>query len=187
MSLEGKSAEELANLAALADDVLSNPETAGVFQRLIKKNNPKVSMPLVELEDKVAGALVVRDKEIEDLKKKDALNDSERQTNALYENLRDAGVVSTRASFSELVKYATEKGFMASESGLRMAAQHRAAELEAAEPTPVMGGAPGFELNDKGELGKAFMKDPKGTALSEAAKVMDALRKVRGKGQTLTH
>jgi 5'-3' exonuclease len=182
MSLEGKTPEELANLAALADDVLSNPETATVFQRLIKKNNPKVSMPLIELEDKVAGALQNQNKQIEELTKEKQLNDAERTTNALYEALRDASLVTTRASFSELVKYASEKGFMTTESGLRLAAQHRAAEQEAAEPTPPTGGAPGFELNAEGELSKSFMKDPKGTARTVAAKAMDELRRLREKG-----
>jgi len=183
MSLEGKSKEEIEALAALADDVLGDPKYAPSFKRLLKAKNPALSMPEIELEDRVVGALKERDTKIEALEKDKALTEAERVTNTLYESLRDAGAVTTRASFNVLVKYASEKGFMTTESGLRMAAQHRANELEAAEPTPATGGAPGFELNADGELSKSFMKDPRGTALSQAAKAMEELRKMRGKGQ----
>jgi hypothetical protein len=183
MSLEGKSKEEIEALAALSDDMLSDPKYSGQYKRLLKAKNPNLSMPEIELEDRVVGAFKERDKEIDELKKDKELSQAERTTNTLYEALRDAGAVTTRASFNVLVKYASEKGFMTTESGLRMAAQHRQNELEAAEPTPVTGGAPGFELNTDGELSKAFMKDPRGTALSQAAKAMEELRKLRGKGQ----
>ena len=67
MSLEGKTPEEIQALAALADDVLSKPDTAGVFQRLVKRNNPAVSMPVVELEDRAAAAIAAANKKTDDL------------------------------------------------------------------------------------------------------------------------
>ena len=183
MSLEGKSPAEIEALAALADSVLSKPDTAGVFQRLVKKNNPQVSMPIVELEDRTVAALQSRDTEIANLKKSAEQNEAERQVNAMYESLRDAGVCTTRASFSELVKWASENGFMGTETGLRKAAMQRESENQAAEPTPSTAQPSGFSLGLTGdELGKSFMKDPTGTARTQAMKAMDELRSARNKG-----
>lgn len=182
MSLEGKTEDEIKALAALADDVLSKPDTASVFQRLVKKNNPNVSMPLVELEDKTVAALKVRDDKIDVLEKKNVQNDAERAASTLYEALREAGVVTTRAQFGELVIWAGSNGFMTTEMGLKKAAMQRAIEQEAAEPTPSNTLPGGFTLGE-GDLGKAFMKDPIRTARTQAAKAMDELRKDRAQGK----
>ncbi len=185
MSLEGKTDDEIKALAALADDVLSKPETAGVFQRLVKRNNPNVSMPLVELEDKTVAALAERDKRIAELEKNNQLTAAEREANTLYEGLRDKGHVTSRESFNELVKWASENGFMTSLTGLTKAAMQRQAENEAAEPTPSTTNMPGFSIGE-GDVGKAFMKDPVGTARTQAMAAMDGLRKQRAK-ETRTH
>src|SRR5258708_25969045 len=98
MSLEGKSTEEIASLAEVADELLNDPKYAMPFKRLVKAQNPKRSIPDVELEQRVAAELQPRDKKIEDLEKDKALNAAEKATNDLYETLRDKGHVSTRAS-----------------------------------------------------------------------------------------
>jgi hypothetical protein len=183
MSLEGKSPEEIKALAELADDVLSKPDTAGVFQRLVKKNNPGISMPLIEAEDRVAGALKIRDDKIAALEKRLEQKGAEDGTNVLYESLKEAGVVASRTAFSDLVKYASDNGFQATEQGLRKARMQRDIEQEAALPTPV-NGAPGTFQIAEGELGKSFMKDPGGTARTEAMKAMDEIVKNRRAGRT---
>jgi len=91
-----------------------------------------------------------------------------------------------QAKLLELQQSLNEKGFMVNETGLRMASQHQRNEQEAAEPTPMLGVEPGFELG-QGDLGKSFMKDPRGTALSQAAKAMDELKKLRNQGSRTTH
>lgn len=182
MGLEGKSAEEINALAELANDVLSKPDTAGVFQRLVKKNNPNVNMPLVDLEDRAVARFKKQDEEIGGLKNEVAQSKAEKQANALYESLRDEGHVTTRASFSDLVTWASENGFMTTEMGLKKAAMQREIEREAAEPTPSTSAPHGFTLGE-GDVGKAFMKDPTATARNEAAKAMDQLRKDRAKGK----
>lgn len=185
MSLEGKSPEEIQALAAISDELLADPKYGMAFKRLVKAQNPNASVPDVELEQRVAAELGARDKEITDLKKNNELNAAERQTNALYEALRDAGAVTTRDSFVKLCEYANKNGFMVNETGLKMAARHKENEEQAAEPTP-MNVQQGFELGE-GEVGKSFMKDPAGTARTVAAKAMDELRNLRGKGARATH
>lgn len=185
MSLEGKSPDEIAALAAVSDELLNDPKYAMAFKRLVKAHNPNASVPDVELEQRVAAELQTRDKEIGELKKDKVLNESERATNTLYEALRDSGNVTTRDSFVKLCEYANKNGFMVNETGLKMAARHKQNEEEAAEPTPMNSVNQGFELGE-GELGKQFMKDPRGTALNVAEKAMDELKKLRTQG-TRTH
>ena len=181
MSLEGKTQEEINALAELADDVLSKPDTAGVFQRLVKRNNPNVSMPIVELEDRAAAALKQRDERINKLEGTIQQTEEQTRANLMYENLRDDGVIRNRAAFDDLVKWASENGFMTTEQGLRKAAMQRSVENEAAEPSvPIMDHGR-FRIAE-GDLGKDYMKDPAGTALREASKAMEEIAKQRAKG-----
>lgn len=179
MSLEGKTPEEIAAMAELADSLMGDPATNGAFQRLLKKQNPKLSMPLIDLEDKAAAAFAARDKEIEGLKAQLAQRGAEEGANTLYEHMKDAGIVTTRQSFSDLCKYANDKGFMCTEMGLRNASQLKAQEEQAAEPTPQTINHGQFAVGDGGDLSKAFFRDPKGTAATQAAQAMADLAKMR--------
>lgn len=179
MSLEGKSPEEIAAMAELADSLMGDPATNGQFQRLLKKQNPKLSMPLIDLEDKAAAAFAARDKEIADLKARLDQNGAQDGANVLYEHMRDAGIVTTRQSFSDLCKYANDKGFMCTEMGLRNASQLKAQEESAAEPTPQTINHGQFAVGEGGDLSKAFFRDPKGTATAQAHAAMDSLRAQR--------
>lgn len=182
MSLEGKSAEEIEALAKLADDVLSKPDTAGVFQRLVKKNNPNVHMPLVELEDRAVARFKKQDEVIDGLKGEVEQGRAEKEANVIFENLRDDRVINTRAEFNALVTWASENGFMTSLMGLKKAAMQRDTEREAAEPTPSTSGQQGFELG-QGDVGKEFMKNPVAAARSQASKAIDELIAQRSKNR----
>lgn len=182
MSLEGKSKEEIEALAALAADVLSKPDTAGVFQRLVKKNNPDVSMPMVELEDKARAEFARLEKKNATLEARLDQSDSQNGVNVLYENLRETGVVSTRAGFNQLVAWASENGFMTTEMGLRKAAMQREIEQESAEPTPPSLGNGSFPVGGTDEDSKNFFRNPISHARTVAAQAMDELRVQRSKG-----
>lgn len=178
MSLEGKTQEEIAALAELSDSVLSNKKTAHVYQRLIKEANPGVSMPLVELEDRAVATFGAQAKQIAELNGKLAQTEAEKGANMLFEELRDEGFVTTRNSFNDLVKYASESGFQTTKAGLSRAAMQRRLEQEPAEPTPQMTGHGAFSIGE-GDDAKNFMRDPAGHARAVAAKAMDELRKSR--------
>jgi hypothetical protein len=182
MSLEGKSADEIAALAALADDVLSKPETSGIFQRLVKKNNPGVSMPMIELEDKAVAVFNKQGAEIQNLSAKLAQREAQDGANALFESLRDNGSVTNKNDFNALVKYASENGYQTSENGLKKAAQMRQQEQEAAEPTPVTVGNGLFRTGANQDESKAFFANPLGHSRMVAAQAMDELRKMRSQG-----
>jgi hypothetical protein len=182
MSLEGKSADEIAALAALADDVLSKPETSGIFQRLVKRNNPGVSMPMIELEDKAVAVFNKQGQEINNLNAKLAQREAQDGANALFEALRDAGSVSNKNDFNGLVKYASENGFMTSENGLKKAASMRQQEQEAAEPTPSSIGQGLFRTGANEDESKKFFANPLMHSRNVAAQAMDELRKMRTQG-----
>lgn len=144
MSIEGMDPQEVAALATMAKGLRDNPKTRTHFLRLAKAANPDLVVPELEIEARAAGAIQKQDEQIKRLQDKDQERDAQLAANALYEGLRDDRVVSSRNDFSALVKFAAEKGFQTNEAGLRMAAQHRRAEAEAAEPTPstISRGAP---------------------------------------------
>lgn len=174
MALEGKTTEEIEALAQLADSVLSNPKTRGVFQRTLKTANPSLSIPELELEDRVAAAVKPHIDKVATLEATNARNAEMAQANTLYETLHDDRVVSGRKDFNELVKYAADKGFMTNEQGLRMAGSHRVTEQEMAEPTPHIMTAELLQRDNKD-----LMANPALWARQEAAKAMDELAKRR--------
>jgi|HubBroStandDraft_2_1064218.scaffolds.fasta_scaffold36432_3 hypothetical protein len=182
MSLEGKTPEEIRALAELSDDLLNKPKFAGRYQRLLKEANPDLSMPLIEAEDRVVGALKIRDDKIAALENQLQQKAAQDGTNTLYENLKEAGIVASRVAFSDLVKWASENGFQTTAQGLRMAKQQREIEAEAALPTPTHVGPESFQVAE-GDLGKSFMKDHIGTARTEASKAMDEILKSRRTGR----
>ena len=173
MSLEGKSDEEIRALAELTDSVLNNPKTRTQFQRVLKTANPNISLPEIDNLDTIAAAVKPHVEKLGQVEAKLEQADQDRAANALYEALRDDRVVGNRKDFGELVKYASEKGFQTSEAGIRMAAQHRRDELEAAEPTPLTAGLPSILQKDNKDL----MKDPNGWARGEANKAIAELAK----------
>lgn len=176
MSLEGKSAEEINALAELADSVMSNPKTRTPFQRILKAANPGISVPEIEIEDRVAAATKPHVDKLAQLEARDAQRDAEQAANVLYEGLRDDRVVKNRKDFSELVTYAAEKGFSTAEAGLRMASQHRAAEQTPAEPTPQTAGM--VDLSQR-EQHKDLLSNPQGWARNTANAAIDELNKRR--------
>lgn len=184
-SLEGQSAEQLQALAAMSDALLKDPNTRADFQRLLKKQNPKLALPEIDTEDRVQAAVAPLMKEIDDLKAGKTVDSAQGAANTMFENLREAGVVGTRKEFGELVKYANEKGFQASsENGLTLAARHREDELRAAEPTPQTAAAQFLRKGDPET--KGLMRDPTGWARNKAAEEMDRIIKNRGRAPAHT-
>lgn len=165
MSLENASPETIAALAELSDAMLTNPATRTEYQRLLKKASPNIVIPELEVETRVQEQIKPMQEQMAELQKQREMEAAQAATNNLYESLRESGSVTNRADFNDLVKHASEKGFMTSEAGLKMAAAHRQDERRAAEPTPTQIGAIG---GFKKEEMKDWFKDPRGRALAEA-------------------
>lgn len=177
MSLEGKSQEQIASLAELSDALLNDPNTRREYQRLLKKQNPKLSLPEIDSEDRVEAAVKPFIEKVEKMEANTAENAAQRKANEMFENLRDARVVDTRKDFNELVKYANEKGFQTNEAGLTLAAAHRSDEQSPAEPTPHSAAFAQIVPKDNKDL----MKDPQGWARNAANTAMAEIIKNRGR------
>ena len=165
MSLENASPETIAALAQLSDTMLSNPATRTEYQRLLKRASPDIVIPELEVENRVEERIKPMQEQMAEIQKQREMEAAQQATNTLYESLRDSGAVTNRSDFNDLVKHASDKGFMTSEAGLKMAAAHRNDERRAAEPTPTQIGAIG---GFKKEEMKDWFKDPRGRALAEA-------------------
>lgn len=180
MSLENKTPDEINALAQLADSVLSSPKYRTPFQRILKAANPGISLPEVDMLDNVAAAVQPHLAKINEMEQKDAAREvaqaAQNQANALFEALRDDGLVRTRKEFEALVKYAFDNGFQTVESGLRLAASHRSAETELSTPTPMRGAGMDFAPSTTDQTYKDFFKDAKGTATRIANEMVNDLK-----------
>lgn len=180
--LEGKSIrdrlteEEILGYAEMSESLMQSPKHRTAFQRILKDANPNLSIPELEIEERVAARVKPLAEETAALKAKDAARESERQQEVLYENLRDARVIANRSEFGELVKYAAEKGFQTNDVGLKIAAAHRDSERELAEPTPQNAATSILPSNFKD-----IMKDPTGWARKTANDAFRTIVKNRGR------
>lgn len=177
MSLEGKTPEEVNSLAALSDALLSDPNTRREYQRLLKKQNPKLSLPEIDTEDRVEASVKPLREQIEKNQAEQQINAAQAAASALFEGLRDNRVVSTRKEFTELVKYANEKGFQTNDAGLTLAAAHRQDEMAPAEPTPHSAALAHLVPKENKDL----MRDPQGWARNTANAAMADIIKNRGR------
>jgi hypothetical protein len=150
-----------------------NPNTRGLYLRLLKSANPGISVPELDVEVRTANALKTRDAEIAALREKDAQRERRDHALALYEGLKDDSLVQNKADFADLVKYASENGFVTTEQGLRKARAFQQQERAAAVPTPQ-----GFRtLLPKDN--KDLMKNPKEWSRKEAFAAVNDIIKAR--------
>jgi len=170
-SLEGLTDDEIAALAATARTLRDNPRTRLGFLQLAKAANPDLSIPELEAEERRVAAIRSSNERMQAIDGRFAELDSKEAANALYEGLREEGVVKSRSDFNALVKYAAEKGFQTNEAGLRIASGHRAEELRAAEPTPTF-----LSPATPVALDKDLMKNPIGWASTSAATALNELK-----------
>lgn len=176
MSLEGRPQEEIMSLAELSSALLGDPNTRREYQKLLKKHNPKLSIPEIDTEDRVSEIVKPITDKMEKIEARSQVDQATIAANNMYEALRDDRVVNSRKEFSELVKYASEKGFQTTDGGLRLAAQYRSDELAHAEPTPHSAAAALIPRDNKD-----LMKDPQGWARNQANQAMADIMKNRGR------
>lgn len=174
MSLEGKSEDEIKALASIAEGLLSNKDTRLPMQRMMKRVNPGLVIPEVDSVERIEAATKPLQERIEKDREERELERQQRAAQELRRNLRDAGSIENDAQFEELVTYAAAHGFQTNEAGLKRAASARAAEQEAAEPTPQ---SAAHSLLPKGV--KDIMKDPARWARETANNAMTELMKGR--------
>ena len=172
-TLEGMSAEEINSLALLAKTVRDNPTTRRTFLKTVKQVNPELNIPELDLEERATQLFSDRDKRSQELADELAAERQLRQARERIDTLKESGVVASTSEFNDLVKFAHEKGYQTSDEGLKLAAEARRREQQAAVPTPSTL-FPRPDTKDKG-----LMRDPQKWAREQAATAMDEL--IRGR------
>lgn len=131
MSLEGKSADEIAALAALADQLGNDPKTRQGFLNLSKMANPNAHIPEVDIPQHVRSLMEAGGKRLEAAERE--LNDMkmERSIRAKREALITGGKASAR-DIDAIEKLMLEKHIPDHET----AAEFYRMQQAAAEPTP---------------------------------------------------
>jgi hypothetical protein len=131
MSLEGKTAEEIAALAELAMQLSSDPKTRQGFLHLSKQANPTANIPEVDIPMQFRQVLDRGQKRLEELEKQVQEDRLEKSIEAKRRALITAGKASTK-DLDAIEKIMVEKHIPDHET----AAEFYALQQKSAEPTP---------------------------------------------------
>ena len=168
-TLEGMSSEAIANLAQLSNTLANNPETRHAFLGLVKKADPSVSIPEVDMPIHMAAQLKERDDKMAALERR--LLEKEALENVM--NLRSGivkkGLVS-ESEVAEVEKLMLERGISSHET----AAEFYASQKKSATPTPSSGG---YNVQTMPKIdAKQFGGNLKQWGRATAAQVIDDMR-----------
>lgn len=131
VSLEGVSAEEIAGLATLAKRLGSNPKTRKDFMRLVKSDNPALSIPEVDLPDEIMAKIAEDAKERQKLEARLLESEQREEIRARREAIKRAKGLND-SQIEEVEKMMVEKGIHNHET----AADFFLSQQKMAEPTP---------------------------------------------------
>ncbi len=171
MSLENMSLEERDQLALLAKSLADNPATRKELLKLTKQVNPELSIPEIEIEEKIDQRLSqIEQRAIEaenKLREKEAIDDLNKRRRALIEK----GIANGDQDIQEIEKVMLEKGITNHEAAAEYwewMKQASATQTTSYSPSPLKG----FDM------GK-YMKNPNTSARDEAFKALNELRNQR--------
>jgi hypothetical protein len=131
MSLEGKTPEEIASYAALADQLQADPRTREGFLRLAKTVNPDAAIPEIDMPARMAQQFKPMFDELNALKEQMARRDIEDKVKANRKAALSVDGVS-RADLPAIEKLMVEKQI----PDHKTAAEFFALQNRAADPTP---------------------------------------------------
>lgn len=171
MSLEGKSQEEIAALAELAEQLANDPKTRNGFLSLSKIANPNAHIPEVDIPHQVKGILEAGLKRVEEAEKKVAEMEAERNITARRKALVSSGKASER-DIDAIEKLMVDKKIPDHET----AAEFYAMQQKAAEPTPANARQNVRETTMPTVDTKPFKGNLNEWARNMAAKTLDELR-----------
>lgn len=169
-SLEDNDLEQ--EMAALTRDLSNNKETRGEFLRLTKKVRPDLSVPEVEIEDRIATIESKSSERIRELENKLKEKDSLDELNRRRRDLLDKKKVEKMDDVKEVEKIMLEKGITNHET----AADYWSYMRQAATPTPTGYNANVMDKTARDTLSK-YWKNPQVAARDEASKALQEIRK----------
>ena len=168
-TLEGMTPEAIANLAQLSNTLANNPSTRAEFLGLVKKADPSVSIPEVDMPEKINVAMKEANEKIEKMRRELAERDARDNVMNIRNNLVKSGKA-TEADIPEVEKLMLEKGISSHET----AAEFYQSQKKSAVPTPSSGG---YNVQTVPKIDvKEFGGSLKSWGRATAAKVIDDLR-----------
>jgi hypothetical protein len=168
-SLEGMTPQQIEGLASVYTDLLQDASTRKDILRLTKKRLPNVSIPEIDMDDKVNSKMEELAKEREEFRKEQQMAKLEAERDKKRQKLLDKGLIEKEDEFDEVEKFMTEKGMGDHEA----AAQFRKLERQAAIPTASRYVGPTMDLPP---TFAEVMKNPQQWALNEAGRVMAEIK-----------
>jgi hypothetical protein len=171
MSLEGKSAEEIAALAELAEQLANDPKTRKGFMQLSKIANPNAHIPEVDIPLQVNEMMKKGLERLEAAERKNQEYETERNILNRRQALIDNGKAS-KGDIAAIEKLMIEKKIPDHET----AAEFYAMQQKAAEPTPRDARANVRETTMPAVDTKPFKGNLNEWARNMAARTLDELR-----------
>lgn len=169
-SLEDNDLER--EMAALTRDLSNNKETRNEFLRLTKKVRPDLTVPEVEIEDRISTIESKSTEKIRELENKLREKDSLDELNRRRRSLLDKKKVEKIDDVTEVEKIMLEKGITNHET----AADYWSYMRQAATPTPTGYNANVMDKTARETLSK-YWKNPQVAARDEASKALQEIRK----------
>lgn len=166
-SLEGLSADEISRLASISQQVLGNPATRTEALRLLRKVNPNVPLPELDLDERFAAQDKQRKDELAALEAKNTERDLAYARDRRKLSMMEAGTVKNTAEFEAVEKFAIDNKI----GDYDKAAHFFQMSQQVATPTPGTITPMKLPINFE-EIGK----NPRQWAREEGVKVLNEVR-----------
>ena len=173
-SLENMTEEQVRSLAALANDISSNPETRREFQKIAKKVRSNLVFPELEVEQQIAAMTAKQTEEAEALRAELTKRDLADQRREIK---KEMGEKFPGITFEEIEKCMVDNAIGKHES----AAQFLANQRQLAEPVPEVPGRGGPMIMPT--EARQFFKSPDRTARKLAYDAVTDLINKRNKAR----
>jgi predicted metal-dependent hydrolase len=169
MSLENYSPDAVNELAALSQQLAENPETRREFLKLTKRIKPDLTIPEIDMEERMSSASERNEARVQELEaklqKREAMDELERRRM----DLRKKNLVSDDEDVQAVEKIMLDKGITNHET----AAEYHKWMKQSATPTPT-----GYNPSPLNSFNlKEYWKNPQVAARNEAFKALNDLRK----------
>lgn len=173
-SLEGFAPEQIEELADTTRELLANPATRAITLRAMKKINPALSTPEIDLEDRAVAEFKKRDEKIAELTQKELERDARERIRDEREKLLASG--HSREDIAAIEKLMMDRKIPDYATAAEFFTQSR----KLAEPTPApfnAGRPPTIGLpEDPLKAAKAGPKGLRDFARNQASAALDEIR-----------
>ena len=171
-TLEDLDSGQRDELALLAHELSSSPETRKEFLKLAKSKRPNLPVPELELDERLTQATSTADAKIAALEAKLAEKDMRAELERRRQTIKQKGLAKDDEEVTAIEKLMLEKGITNHDT----AAEYHKWMSQTAAPTPPAYNRNVFDPSTRRDL-NPYWKNPVTAARDEAAKALTELRK----------